>query len=65
MIPQRKRSPTPKTPELDFDATQEIDPGLVDSILAGGNATLTQSDFDDTEILLDIGTPAKPAARRR
>jgi hypothetical protein len=65
MIPQRKRPPAPKAPELDFDTTQEIDPGLVDSILAGGNATLTQSDFDDTEILLDVGTPAKPAARRR
>ena len=65
MIPQRKRPPAPKAPELDFDTTQEIDPGLVDSILAGGNATLTQSDFDDTEILLDVAGPAKPAAHRR
>lgn len=65
MIPQRKRTPAPKAPELDFDTTQEIDPGLVDSILSRGNATLTQSDFDDTEILLDVGTPAKPATRRR
>ena len=66
MIPQRKRPPTPKAPELDFDATQEIDPGLVNSILSGGsNATLTQSDFDDTEILLDVGAPKKPAAPRR
>jgi hypothetical protein len=64
MIPQRKRSPTPKAPELDFDTTQEIDPALVDSILAGGNATLTQGDFDDTEILLDVGSPPKPATRR-
>jgi hypothetical protein len=64
MIPQRKRPPAPKAPELDFDTTQEIDPALVDSILAGGS-TLTQGDFDDTEILLDVGTPAKPAARRR
>ena len=65
MIPQRKLSPAPKTSELDFDTTQEIDPALVDSILAGGNATLTQGDFDDTEILLDVGAPAKPATRRR
>jgi len=65
MIPQRKRSPAPKAPELDFDTTQEIDPGLVDSILAGGNATPAESDFDDTEILLDVGKPAKPAARGR
>jgi hypothetical protein len=65
MIPQRKRPPAPKVPELDFDTTQEIDPALVDSILSGGNPTLTQSDFDDTEILLDVGGPAKPAARRR
>ncbi len=65
MIPQRKRPSAPKAPELDFDATQEIDPGLVDSILAGGNATLTQSDFDETEVLLDVGGPPKPAAPRR
>jgi hypothetical protein len=65
MISQRKRTPAPKAPELDFDTTQEIDPGLVDSILADGNATLTQRDFDDTEILLDIGGPAKPTPRRR
>jgi hypothetical protein len=65
MVSQRKRMPAPTAPELDFDTTQEIDPGLVDSILAGGNATLTQGDFDDTEILLDVGGPAKPAARRR
>ncbi len=64
MIPQRKRSPAPKAPDLDFDTTQEIDPGLVDSILASGNTTLTQSDFDDTEILLDVGAPAKPVTRR-
>ena len=63
MIPQRKRSPAPKASELDFDATQEIDPALVDSILAGGNATLTQGDFDDTEILLDGNAPAKPGGR--
>jgi hypothetical protein len=65
MIPQRKRPPAPKTPELDFDATQEIDPALVDSILSRGEPTMVQSDFDDTEILLDIDKPAKPAARRR
>jgi len=65
MIPQRKRPPAPKAPELDFDTTQEIDPALVDSILTGDNATLTQSDFDDTEILLDIGGAEKPATRRR
>lgn len=65
MIPQRKRSTAPQAPQLDFDATQEIDPGLVDSILSGGNATLTQSDFDDTEILLDVGRPAKPTIPRR
>ena len=58
---QRKNSTTPKAPELDFDTTQEIDPGLVDSILAGGEPTLTQTDFDDTEILLDLGVPARPA----
>ena len=65
MIPQRKRPPAPKGPELDFDATQEIDPGLVDSILAGGSPTLTQGDFDDTEIMLEVGGPAKPATPRR
>lgn len=65
MNPQRKRTPVPKVPELEFDTTQEIDPALVDSILSGDNASLTQSDFDDTEILLDIGGPAKPAAPRR
>jgi hypothetical protein len=65
MNPQRKRPAAPKAPELDFDTTQEIDPGLVDAILAGDNATLTQSDFDDTEILLDVGGPAKAGTRRR
>jgi len=64
MIPQRKRPFSPKASELDFDTTQEIDPKLVDSILAGGdNATLTQSDFDETEVLLDISMPPKPKPR--
>ena len=65
MIPQRKRPVAPKTPELDFDTTQEIDPALVDSILSRGEPTMAPGDFDDTEILLDIGKPAKPAGRRR
>jgi hypothetical protein len=64
MIPQRKRPPVPN-PELDFDTTQEIDPALVDSILSRGEPTMVQSDFDDTEILLDIGKPAQTANRRR
>ena len=64
MIPQRKRPAPPKAQDLEFDATQEIDPALVDSMLAGrSNATLTQSDFDETEVLLDIG--GKPVAPRR
>ncbi|MEO8464494.1 MAG: hypothetical protein ABI640_04080 [Gammaproteobacteria bacterium] len=66
MIPQRKHPSAPRASALDFDTTQEIDPKLVDAILTGGNnATLTQSDFDDTEILLDVGALAKPAAPRR
>jgi hypothetical protein len=65
MTSQRKRPAAPKAPQLEFDTTQEIDPGLVDSILSGDDATLTQRDFDDTEILLDVGGPTKPAARRR
>jgi hypothetical protein len=65
MIPQRKRPPAANSPELDFDTTQEIDPALVDSILSRSDPTMVQGDFDDTEILLDIGKPAKPAARRR
>jgi hypothetical protein len=63
MIPQRKLPPSPKASELDFDTTQEIDPALVDSILAGGAATLTQGDFDETEVLLDVS--GKPLVPRR
>jgi hypothetical protein len=64
MIPQRKRPAAPKAPELEFDTTQEIDPALVDSILAGREPTLMPGDFDDTEVLLDVGKPAKSAPRR-
>lgn len=65
MIPQRKRPLAAKTPDLEFDTTQEIDPALVDSILSRGEPTMVQSDFDDTEILLDIGKPAQTTNRRR
>jgi hypothetical protein len=60
----RKRPPAPNAPELDFDVTQQIDPALADAALARGDPTLTQADFDDTEILLDVGVPRRPATRR-
>jgi hypothetical protein len=67
MIPQRKRpSPAPQASDLDFDATQEIDPGLVDSILTHGEPTLIPGDFDETAVMLDLPSgPAKPTTPRR
>jgi hypothetical protein len=61
--PQRKRSAATPSPELDFAATQEIDPALVEAILNPREATLMPGDFDDTEVL-DLGKPRKPTQRR-
>jgi len=41
---------------LPFDVTQEIDPALVEEVRQTGEATLTQTDFDDITVLL----PEKP-----
>ena len=64
MNPRRKRPAESPSKDLDFDATQEIDPALVDSILTRSEPTLASGDFDDTEVMLDLDTPRKPVSRR-
>jgi hypothetical protein len=63
MPPPSKRSKDTPPADLDFAATQEIDPGFVDAVLKRGAETLAPGDFDETEVMLDLPTPKKPAAK--
>ena len=54
---QRGRDPGPALP---FDVTQDIDPGLAESLQRGDEPTLTQTDFDEIEVALP--PPRKPRA---
>lgn len=58
---RRSIEPTPKTPELAFDITQEIDPALADLIRSRSEPTLTDADFDDFEV--EIAPPQRRPAR--
>jgi hypothetical protein len=54
---RRSTEPTPKTPELAFDITQEIDPALADLLRSRGEPTLADTDFDDVDI--EIAPPQR------
>jgi hypothetical protein len=60
MSPKKTRPDTRGGAPLPFDVTQEIDPALVDEVRQSGEATLTQTDFDDITVLL----PEKPPPGR-
>jgi hypothetical protein len=60
MPPKNPRPENRAGAPLPFDVTQEIDPALVDEARQTGEATLTQTDFDDITILL----PEKPRPGR-
>jgi hypothetical protein len=45
---------------LPFDVTQEIDPALVEDLRAGGEPTLTQTDFDEITLVLPEKRQPKP-----
>jgi hypothetical protein len=60
MSPKNSRPGNRGGAPLPFDVTQEIDPALVDEMRQTGEATLTQTDFDDITVLL----PEKPKPRR-
>jgi hypothetical protein len=52
MSPKNRRPENLGSAPLPFDVTQEIDPALVDEVRRTGEATLTQTDFDDITLLL-------------
>jgi hypothetical protein len=60
MSPKSRRSENRSSAPLPFDVTQEIDPALVDEVRQTGEATLTQTDFEDITVLL----PEKPKPAR-
>ena len=49
-----------ESPPLPLDVTQEIDPALVEDMLRSGEATLTQTDFDEITIVLPEDRQPKP-----
>ena len=51
MDPKKLRRNARNESTLPFDVTQDIDPALVDTVLQG-EATLTQTDFDDVTVVL-------------
>ena len=55
-----QRGTRDESPALPFDVTQEIDPALVDDLRAGGEATLTQVDFDAVTLVLPEKRKPKP-----
>jgi hypothetical protein len=58
MAPKRPQRKNRNESTLPFDVTQEIDPALVDDVRRHGEATLTQTDFDDiTVVLPEKGKP--------
>jgi hypothetical protein len=59
MSPKNRRPENRSNAPLPFDVTQEIDPALIDEVRRTGEATLTQTDFDDITLLL----PEKPNGR--
>lgn len=59
---RRSAEPTPKTPELAFDLTQEIDPALAELLRSRNEPTLADSDFNDVEI--EIAPSQRQPARR-
>jgi hypothetical protein len=58
---RRPAEPTPKTPELAFDITQEIDPALADLLRSRSEPTLADTDFGDVEI--EIAPPLRKPTR--
>ena len=60
MSPKNRRPEKVSSAPLPFDVTQEIDPALVEEVRRTGEATLTQTDFDDITVLL----PEKPQPGR-
>jgi hypothetical protein len=64
MPPHSKRSAEKPATDLDFATTQEIDPAFVDAVLRRADATLAPGDFDETEVLPDLGATKKPATKR-
>ncbi|HVY63955.1 MAG TPA: hypothetical protein VHH11_03955 [Gammaproteobacteria bacterium] len=62
--PQHKAPTTHDTQDLDFATTQQIDPALAELMRSRGEPAPLPGDFDDTEILVDLGVSRPPAARR-
>jgi hypothetical protein len=60
MSPKNRRPENRSSAPLPFDVTQEIDPALVDEVRRTGEATLTQTDFEDITLVL----PEKPKPGR-
>ena len=48
------------SPSLPFDATQEIDPALVEDLAPRGEPTLTQTDFEEITLVLPEKLKPKP-----
>ncbi len=64
--PQRKRPSIEDTQDLEFDSTQEIDPALAELMRKRSEPAPVAGDYDDTEILVELGvsTAPTPPARR-
>jgi hypothetical protein len=52
MPPKNRRPESSNIAQLPFDVTQEIDPALVEELRRTGEATLTQTDFEDISVLV-------------
>lgn len=58
-MPPKKREQR-NEPALPFDATQEIDPALVEDLRRGHETTLTQADFDEITLVLPENRKPRP-----
>jgi hypothetical protein len=60
MSPKKARPENRGGAPLPFDVTQEIDPAFVDDLRRTGEATLTQTDFDDITVVLPERSKPRP-----
>jgi len=62
--PQRKHPTSGDAQELEFDTTQEIDPALAELMRKRSEPAPVSGDYDDTEILVDLGVSTAATPRR-
>ena len=60
MAPKKSRRDARKEATLPFDATQDIDPALVEDMRRLGEQTMTQTDFDDITLVLPESSKPRP-----